>query len=68
MRCQAGYRHIDTAQIYGNEAAVGRAIRRSGLQREEVFITSKLSGTIETAGEATRATRTVLVSYRASFM
>jgi len=37
-----GYRHIDTARAYGNEAAVGRAIADSGLGREEVFITTKL--------------------------
>lgn len=39
---KSGYRHIDTAAAYGNEASVGRAIRASGLHREEVFITSKL--------------------------
>ncbi len=39
----AGYRHIDTAQMYGNEAAVGKAIADSGLGRDEVFITSKLN-------------------------
>ncbi len=38
---QAGYRHIDTAQAYGNEASVGRALRDSGVPREEVFITTK---------------------------
>jgi len=37
----AGYRHIDTASAYRNEAAVGRAVRASGLAREEVFITTK---------------------------
>ena len=37
----AGYRLIDTAALYVNEAAVGRAIRRSGLAREEIFITTK---------------------------
>lgn len=37
-----GYRHIDTAQMYGNEAEVGRAIADSGVPREELFITSKL--------------------------
>ena len=37
-----GYRHIDTATMYGNEAAVGRAVRDSGLPRDEVFITTKL--------------------------
>ena len=37
-----GYRLIDTAAVYGNEAAVGRAIQRSGVPREELFITTKL--------------------------
>ena len=36
-----GYRHIDTAQIYGNEQSVGRALRESGVPREQVFITTK---------------------------
>ena len=36
-----GYRHIDTAQVYANEASVGRALRESGVPREEVFITTK---------------------------
>jgi 2,5-diketo-D-gluconate reductase A len=38
---EAGYRHIDTAQAYGNEASVGRALRDSGVDRAEVFITTK---------------------------
>ncbi len=38
----AGYRHLDTATIYGNEADVGRAVLDSGLPREDVFITTKL--------------------------
>jgi diketogulonate reductase-like aldo/keto reductase len=38
---EAGYRHIDTAQAYGNEGSVGRALRDSGIPREEVFITTK---------------------------
>ncbi|WP_022871087.1 aldo/keto reductase [Yaniella halotolerans] len=38
----AGYRHIDTAHIYGNESGVGAALRASGLDRDDVFITSKL--------------------------
>lgn len=38
---RAGYRHFDTAKIYGNEAALGRVILQSGISREEVFITSK---------------------------
>ncbi|KAF9402924.1 hypothetical protein BGZ94_004783, partial [Podila epigama] len=39
---QAGYRHIDTATIYRNEASVGNAIRKSGIPREEIFVTTKL--------------------------
>lgn len=38
----AGYRSIDTAEMYGNEEAVGRALRRAGIPREELFITSKV--------------------------
>jgi diketogulonate reductase-like aldo/keto reductase len=38
---ETGYRHIDTAQVYGNEQSVGRALRESGVPREEVFITTK---------------------------
>jgi diketogulonate reductase-like aldo/keto reductase len=38
----AGYRHIDTARIYGNEADVGKAVAKSGLPRKEIFVTTKL--------------------------
>jgi 2,5-diketo-D-gluconate reductase A len=38
---RVGYRHIDTAQIYGNEEGVGEAIRRSGLPRDQIYITTK---------------------------
>ena len=38
---EAGYRHIDTAAAYRNEAAVGQAIRESGIPREDVFVTTK---------------------------
>ena len=37
-----GYRHVDTAYLYGNESDVGKALRESGLRREEVFITTKV--------------------------
>ena len=40
---EAGYRHIDTAAMYGNEESVGAAIRRSGIRRENIFVTTKLS-------------------------
>src|SRR2546422_800594 len=38
---ELGYRHIDTAQAYGNEESVGRALRDSGVPRDEVFVTTK---------------------------
>jgi diketogulonate reductase-like aldo/keto reductase len=38
-----GYRHIDTAQLYGNEESVGRAVRESGVPRQELFITTKFA-------------------------
>jgi diketogulonate reductase-like aldo/keto reductase len=50
-----GYRHIDTARAYGNEAAVGRAIADSGLGREEVFITTKLPAEVKDRGLAKAA-------------
>ena len=40
---EVGYRHIDTAEMYGNEHGVGRAVERSGLDRSDVFVTSKLN-------------------------
>jgi len=43
LALQAGYRHIDTAQSYGTEAGVGRAIAASGIPRDELYVTSKLS-------------------------
>ncbi len=39
---EAGYRHIDTARLYGNERGVGAAVRASGLDRDRVFVTSKV--------------------------
>jgi 2,5-diketo-D-gluconate reductase A len=50
---EAGYRHLDTATMYGNEAEVGRALRDSGVPRDQVFLTTKLPP--ERAGRA-RAT------------
>ena len=46
---RVGYRHIDTAQRYGNEKEVAEAIRDSGLNRDEVYLTSKLSRSIRTS-------------------
>src|SRR5262245_42868769 len=39
---EAGYRHIDTATLYGNEHSVGKAVRESGIPRDEIFVTTKL--------------------------
>ena len=43
LALEIGYRHIDTAEMYGNEREVGEAVRASGLDRDEVFVTSKLN-------------------------
>jgi 2,5-diketo-D-gluconate reductase A len=67
-RCQAavgsalevGYRHVDTAAIYRNEREVGRAVRDSGVPREQVFVTTKLP-----PGDAGRERRTLDNSLRA---
>jgi len=57
----AGYRHIDTAAGYGNEAGVGAAIAACGIAREELFITTKLrNGEHGTAAEAFEASRQAL--------
>jgi 2,5-diketo-D-gluconate reductase A len=44
---EAGYRHIDTAARYGNERGVGEGVRRSGIPREQLFITTKLDGVFQ---------------------
>ena len=55
---ELGYRHIDTAQAYGNEASVGRALRASGVPREEVFLTTKFyPGHSDAAAEAEASLR-----------
>jgi 2,5-diketo-D-gluconate reductase A len=50
-----GYRHIDTAEMYGNEREVGQGIRDAGLDRAEVFITSKLNNGFHKPDDARRA-------------
>jgi len=55
LALENGYRHIDTAEGYQNESSVGKAIRDSGLRREEVFITSKLESHIKTYEGAKKA-------------
>ncbi len=52
---EVGYRHIDTAQMYQNEAGVGAAIAASGIARDELYITSKLNNTFHEPDAARRA-------------
>jgi 2,5-diketo-D-gluconate reductase A len=52
---EVGYRHIDTAEMYGNEREVGEAVRASGLDRSDVFIASKLSNRFHRPDDARRA-------------
>ena len=52
---QVGYRHIDTAEMYGNEKEVGEAVAKSGLDRAEVFVTSKLANDAHRPDDARRA-------------
>jgi 2,5-diketo-D-gluconate reductase A len=52
---EVGYRHIDTAEMYGNEKGVGEGIRASGVPREEVFVTSKLNNGFHAHDDALKA-------------
>lgn len=52
---KVGYRHIDTAQAYGNERGVGEGIKASGISRDEIFITTKLAAEIKNYDEAVSA-------------
>jgi 2,5-diketo-D-gluconate reductase A len=52
---ETGYRHIDTAEMYGNEREVGEAVRGSGLDRADVFVTSKLNNGCHRPDDARRA-------------
>src|SRR5215203_3983702 len=52
---EIGYRHIDTAEMYGNERGVGEAVRASGLDRADVYVTSKLNNGYHRPDDARRA-------------
>ncbi|MFH5811262.1 aldo/keto reductase [Companilactobacillus sp. FL22-1] len=52
---EIGYRHIDTAQAYGNERGVGEAVRESGISREQIFVNSKVAAEIKNYDEAKRS-------------
>jgi 2,5-diketo-D-gluconate reductase A len=60
----AGYRHVDTAQAYGNEESVGRALRESGVAREAIFLTTKFyPGHKDPAAEAVGSLKRLGVDY-----
>jgi len=54
---QAGYRHVDSASLYRNEAEVGAAARKSGISREELFLTSKVPGREHSPSATAKALR-----------
>ena len=60
LALEAGYRHFDTAEMYGNEQGVGRAVSASGRDRREVYITSKLNNGYHDPDVARRAFETTL--------
>jgi diketogulonate reductase-like aldo/keto reductase len=55
MALEAGYRHIDTAQAYGNEEGVGIGMRESGLKREEIYLTTKVMAELKTYKKAKKS-------------
>jgi 2,5-diketo-D-gluconate reductase A len=57
---EIGYRHIDTAEMYGNERGVGEGVRASGLDRDDVFVTSKLANEAHRPDDARRALEATL--------
>ena len=54
---EVGYRHLDTAQGYGNEAEVGRALADSGVARDDVFVTTKIKPSLAAPADVHRSTR-----------
>jgi 2,5-diketo-D-gluconate reductase A len=65
---EAGYRHVDTATRYGNEAGVGEGIRRSGIDREELFVTTKLDGQFQGSDRAIDGIRAALERLGTSYV
>ncbi|MEW2142451.1 aldo/keto reductase [Micromonospora vinacea] len=61
---EVGYRHIDTAEMYGNEAEVGEAVRVSGLDRSSVYVTSKLNNAFHRPDDARRAFDSTLAALK----
>ena len=65
---QTGYRHIDTAEMYGNEKEVGEAVATSGLSRADVFVTSKLDNDAHLPDDARRAFDATLQALRFDYV
>jgi 2,5-diketo-D-gluconate reductase A len=65
---EIGYRHIDTAEMYGNEKEVGEAVRASGLERADVYITSKLNNSFHRPDDARRAFAETLSALRSDYV
>ena len=63
-----GYRHVDTAQMYGNEAEVGRGIGDSGIDREEIFLTTKVWPSDFAHDRVIRKTRESLKKLRTEYV
>ena len=57
---EIGYRLVDTAQAYGNEAGVGEGVRTCGVAREEMFVTSKIAAEAKSYGSAAKAVNDIL--------
>ncbi|MGW5557280.1 aldo/keto reductase [Micromonospora sp. NPDC003944] len=65
---EVGYRHIDTAEMYGNEAEVGEAVRMSGLDRGSVYVTSKLSNAFHRPDDARKAFESTLSALKMDYI
>ncbi|MEU5674319.1 aldo/keto reductase [Micromonospora sp. NPDC047753] len=65
---EVGYRHIDTAEMYGNEAEVGEAVRKSGLDRGSVYVTSKLNNGFHRPDDARRAFDSTLAALKMDYI
>jgi 2,5-diketo-D-gluconate reductase A len=65
---EVGYRHIDTAEMYGNEKEVGQAVRESGLARADVFVTSKLNNGFHAYDDALKAFDQTLADLRFDYL
>jgi diketogulonate reductase-like aldo/keto reductase len=63
-----GYRHIDTAQAYGNERGVGDGIRACGVKRQEMFVTTKLAGEVKSYKEAVASINKSLKTLRFDYI